>query len=164
MTISNARLVYTGAEGKEKARMAGHPGGMREKKIKLSSEARRRLRAQCHSRSVGRFAAPRRSGPRCDDRIRLACRKRQVFPFTNEREAILLFVPVDANQVAKVNLFGGQQVGQGIDHVAFDGALQVPCAIPLVGAFLKKELTARRSHAEKELAFGGFQNTLLHLP
>ena len=62
-----------------------------------------------------------------------------------------------------MHLLGGQQIRQRIDHVAFDGALQVACAITLVRAFLKQEVPASRRHAEEELPLGRFQNPLLHL-
>ena len=62
-----------------------------------------------------------------------------------------------------MNLLGCQQVRQWIHHVAFDGALEVPCAVALVRAFLQEELAAGVGHAEQELTLGGFQNALLHL-
>ncbi len=47
--------------------------------------------------------------------------------------------------------------------MALDRALQVPCAIALVRAFLQEELFTRAGHAEQELAFGCFQHPLLDL-
>ena len=56
----------------------------------------------------------------------------------------------------------GEKIGHGIDDVAFDGALEMTCAITLIGAFLEKKLAARAGDAEEELSTGGFQNALLH--
>ena len=46
--------------------------------------------------------------------------------------------------------------------MAFDGALEMACAVTLIGAFLKKEIAARAGYAEEELATRSFQNALLH--
>ena len=61
-----------------------------------------------------------------------------------------------------MDLFGGQKIGHGVDDVAFDGALKVTRAVALVRAFLQEEVAAWFGDAEKELAFGGFKDALLH--
>src|SRR5260370_2446138 len=83
---------------------------------------------------------------------------------TNERELRMLSVPVDADQVAKMHLLGGQQVGQRIDHMPLNGSLQVPRAIPLVRSFLQQQVAPGRRHTEQELPLGRLEHALLHLP
>jgi hypothetical protein len=55
--------------------------------------------------------------------LQAACRHGQVFAFTDECQLVLFTVPIDANQVAKVDLFGSQQIRQRIYDVPFDGPL-----------------------------------------
>src|SRR5258708_33015948 len=98
-----------------------------------------------------------------NNRFCLAGWDRQVFTLANEGQAVLLLIPVDANEVTEVNLFGGQQVCQWINHVAFDGALEVPRTVALVCAFPQEEVPAWIRHAEQELPLGSLQNSLLNL-
>jgi hypothetical protein len=53
-----------------------------------------------------------------------------------------------------MNLFGSQQIRQGIYNMPLDGSLQVPRPVSLVRAFLQQELFARPGYAEQELALG----------
>src|SRR6267154_1524862 len=148
--------------GKEKARAVVHPGLIREK-IDLANHARRRFRRKRHARRVRSLAALRRSGARSNNWFCLARWDRQVFTFADKGQAVLLLIPVDANQVTQVDLLGGQQVCQWINHVALDGALEVPRTVALVCAFLQEEVPARIRHAEQELPLGSRQNSLLNL-
>src|SRR6266568_976292 len=72
----------------------------------------------------------------------------------DEGQAVVRFVPVDAYQVAQIHLIGREKISQRVDHVALDGPLQVARAVAMVRAFLQKEFSSGRSHAEKKLAFG----------
>ena len=63
-----------------------------------------------------------------------------------------------------MNLFGGQQVRQRINHMALNGSLQVPGAVTLIRAFFQQEVAPSSGHAKQELPLGGLQNALLHLP
>src|SRR5207253_7406973 len=134
----------------------------REEKIKLSSHARRGLRRKCHAWRIRRLAGFGGSGACGNNGLRLARWDCQVFTLADKGQAVLLLVPIDANEVAKVNLLGRQQVRQRIYDVAFDGSLEVPCTVALVRAFLEEEVPAGIGHAEQELPLGSFQNALLH--
>src|SRR5215467_10224347 len=81
----------------------------------------------------------------------------EIFSFPSEGQAFLLFVEVDANQIAQMDLFGGEQIGPWIDNVPFDGTLQVARAIPLVRPLLQKKITRRTRHTKQELSTRGFQ-------
>src|SRR5260370_40482021 len=119
--------------GKKRKSPGGEPPGQdqREKKIDLTRHARRRLRRKCHAGRIRRLAALCGSGARGNSGLRLARWDRQVFTLAAEGQTILLLVPIDANEVAKVNLLGRQQVRQWIHNVAFDGALDVPRTVAL---------------------------------
>src|ERR1700682_2281268 len=149
---------------KEKARAVIHPGFLKEKrKFDLASHARHGLRRKCHGGRLHRSAALCGNGARGRDRFHLARWDRQVFTLADEGQAVLLLVPIDANEVAKAKLAGSRQVRQWIHDMAFDRALEVPRAVALVRAFLQKEVAAGIGHAEQELTLGGFQDALLHL-
>src|SRR5260370_611412 len=90
-------------------------------------------------------------------------RHSQISAVANEGQPILIAIPVNANQVAKVYLFRSQQIRQRIYDVPLDGPFQVPCAISLIRAFLKQEFLAWSGYPKQELAFGRFQHPLLHL-
>src|SRR5882762_3728179 len=166
MALLSKRLLYHLAGDKRKARVANHPGGIQgweAKKFALASQARRRFRRKRHAWCIHSLAALCGSGSRGSNRLRLARRDRQVFTFADEGQAVLLLVPINANQVTEVNLLGRQQVRQRIDNVAFDGTFQVSCSIALVRSFLQQEVAAAVCHAKQELSLGGFQHTLLYL-
>src|ERR1700746_3620234 len=91
-------------------------------------------------------------GTRWDDRLLLPGGDSQVFAFADEAEAALFFIPVDADEIAGVHLFSGQQIGERIDHVTFNSTLQVPRTIAPIRAFLQKEVAACVGHAEPELS------------
>src|ERR1700687_6171081 len=126
--------------GKKRKSPGGHPPGryQREKKIDLASHARHGLRRKCHCGGIHRFAALCGNGARGSDGLNLARWDRQVFTLADEGQAALLLVPIDANEVAKVNLLGCQKVRQWMHAMAFDRALEVPRAVALVRAFLPK--------------------------
>src|SRR5260370_7191952 len=140
-----------------------HPGGIREKKIDLTSHARRGLRRKCHAGRIRRLAVLCRSGAHGNNGLRLARWDRQILTLADEGQAVLLSGPIDANEVAEVNLLGRQQVRQRIYDMAFNGALEVPRTVALVRAFLQEEVAAGIGYPEQELPLGGFQNALLHL-
>src|SRR6267154_1626736 len=148
--------------GKEKARAVVHPGLIREK-TDLANHARRRFRRKRHARRVRSLAALRGGGARSNSWFYLARWDRQVFTFADEGQAVLLLIPVDADQVTQVDLFGCQEVCQWINHVALDGAFEVPRTVALVCAFLQEEVPARIRHAEQELPLGSLENSLLYL-
>ena len=60
-------------------------------------------------------------------------------------------------------LFRSQQIRQRIYDVALNGPFEVSRAISLIRAFLKQKFLARSGYPKQELAFGRFQNPLLHL-
>src|SRR5260370_8276478 len=142
---------------KEKARAVVHPSLIREK-IDLANHAGRRFRRKRHAGRVRGLAALCGSCARRNNRFCLAGWDCQVFTLANEGQAVLLLIPVDANEVTEVNLFGGQQVCQWINHVPLDGALQVPRTVALVRAFLQEEVPPRLRHAEQDLPLPSLQN------
>src|SRR5260370_13939245 len=117
----------------------------------LTSHARRGLRRQRHAGGIYGPAALCGNAARGTDGLHLARGDRQVFTLAGEGQAVLLLVPIDANEVAEVNLLGRQQVRQWIHDMAFDGALEVPRAVALVRSFLQEEVAACVGHAEQEL-------------
>jgi hypothetical protein len=78
----------------------------------------------------------------------------EVFAFANEIQSVLRAAPIDADEVAAVDLLGGKEIGHREYDVTFNRTFEVTRSIALVGAFLKKELASGVGHAEKELAFG----------
>src|SRR5215469_14128085 len=74
-------------------------------------------------------------GARRLNRFGSASGQRHVCTSPCKGKAILPGLAVDANQVARTNLIGGQQIGKGVDHMALDSALEVTCTVTLVGPF-----------------------------
>jgi hypothetical protein len=70
-------------------------------------------------------------------------------------------VPIDADEVAEIDLLGRQQVGQRVYEEALNGAFEVASTVPLVSTFLEEEIAAGVGDAEKELVGGGIENALL---
>ena len=58
----------------------------------------------------------------------------EVFALARKGQASFFFVEIDADQIADVNLFCGQKIGEGINDVALDGAFQVTRSVALVRA------------------------------
>src|SRR5262245_52293548 len=77
--------------------------------------------------------------------------------FAIEGKILGFTVPVNANQVPNFHLLGGQEVGERIDDVAFDGAFQVPRSVTLVRALLQQKVPRRTGHPEQELPARRFQ-------
>ena len=71
-------------------------------------------------------------------------------------------IPIDADQIAAVNLIRCQKVGHGINHVALNGAFQMARSVTLIRAFLEEEIAACFRDTEKELSLSGLQDALLH--
>ena len=46
----------------------------------------------------------------------------------------------DADTIAAVNLLAGHQIRQRLDEQTLDGALQVSCAVPEIGALRQQKL------------------------
>ena len=87
----------------------------------------------------------------------------QILAFADECQPILIAIPVDANQIAKMYLFRSQQIRQWIHDVALDGPFQMARAISLIRTFLKQKFFAGPRYPKQELTLGRFQNSLLHL-
>src|SRR6516225_3075918 len=152
---------YTLAQQKEKPGRFPARTFLRRSNGKLAREARcgfgRRLN--------GRFDRTASAGLRGALRWRNFCAAHghgQVFAFANEIQPVFRAVPVDADQVATMDLLRGEEIGHREYHVAFNRAFQVTCAIPLVGSFLKQELPGRLCDSEEELALRCLQNALLN--
>src|SRR5258708_3216179 len=96
--------------GKKRKSPGGDPPGQdqREKKINLTSHARRGLRRECQAGCIRRLAALCGRVARGNSRLRLARRDCQVFTLADEAQTVLLLVPIDANEVAEMNLLGRQ--------------------------------------------------------
>src|SRR5258706_9573031 len=71
---------------------------------RLACHARRRLRSSCRSARIHGLPAMRLRQTRRHRRLEPACRQSQVFAFSNKGELVLVAVPIDAYQVAKMDL------------------------------------------------------------
>src|SRR6516225_3838567 len=152
---------YTLAQQKEKPGRFPARTFLRRSNGKLAREARCGFGRRLYGRFDRTAATGLRSALWCRN-FGAAHRHREVFAFANEIQAVFRAAPVDADQIATVNLLGGEQIGHRENHVALNRALQVARSIALVGAFLKQELAARLRDTEKELALRCFENTLLN--
>ena len=149
---------YTWQEKKEKPRLlaAWASGGVGLWGQTLSSKTRGRLWRKRRSRCLDGPSTTRLGKSLQGWRFRTARRKSDVLAFPREAQALLLRLPINANQVAETDLIGCQQIGHGIDNVAFDGALQVASAVTLIGTLLQDEVAGGGSHTKQELASGSF--------
>ena len=129
----------------------------------LTSHARSWFRQPRRGRFVHSLAALRLRYFHGDNRLDFSDRHGKVFAFPGKGQAFLLFVVVDANQIAQMNLFGRQQVRQWVDDVALNRALQVTRTVPLISSLLQQEVASRTRHAELELSPRRFQYPLLNL-
>src|SRR5690349_12059047 len=73
-------------------------------------------------------------------------------------------MPIDEQHIALVYLPCGEQPGEGADHIALDGALQVAGSIPVVGSLLQEELPTFTRDSKQEGARRRVQHALLYLP
>src|SRR5208337_4616821 len=119
-------------------------------------KTRRGFRRNLHG-GFHRASAAGLREPGGGNRLWPADRYGHVLAFAREIEVVFLAIPINADEVAEMDLFGGQKTGHGVDNVALDGALEVTRTIALVGAFLQQEIAALFGDAEKVLAFCGFQ-------
>src|SRR6267154_5792251 len=109
MAFLCSRLLYHPVGMKRKSPSGWPPGrNQREKKIVLTSHARRGLRRKCHAGRIRRLAVLCWSATRGSNRLRLARWDRQILTLADEGQAVLLLVPIDAHEVAEVNLLGRQ--------------------------------------------------------
>src|SRR5581483_274178 len=135
------------------------------RKDRLSRHARRRFRSEARrGRLYWSSAARLRRHTGRAHRLRPARRHSQVFSLSRECQASQLLVPINADQVAEVDLFGRQQVRQRVHYVPLKRPLQVPRPVPLVRPFLQQEIPCRRRHPKQKLPPRRLQYPLLHLP
>ena len=158
----NDKLGEMDEVGKEKPGQLPARAFERRSKRKLSRETRRRFRRNLHAGGFHGAATAGLRKPGGRNRFWPADRHGYVFAFAGEIKVVLVAIPIDADEVAEMDLFGGQKIGHGVDDVALDGTLEVTRAVALVRALLQEEITALFGNAEKELAFGGFEDALLH--
>ena len=72
-------------------------------------------------------------------------------------------VEIDVDAVAAAHLIGSDQVGHRLHQQALDGALQVPCAVLQIGAFLQQEVLGVVAGLEDEGFLGrGVEDALLN--
>src|SRR5579871_86368 len=127
-------LLYRAGPKKKKARTL--LSGPKEFAEYLAGHSRRWFRQSSRRGLVHALAAACLRCLHRNDRFYSPQRHRKILAFAGERQALLLFVVVNANQVAEMHLFGSQQIRERIDDVAFDRALQMPRTVPLIGSFL----------------------------
>ena len=99
----------------------------------LPCDARRTSRSERHKGSPNTRRSE--SHPCC--RFETARWHCQILAFAYERQAVLDVIPIDADQVAKMYLIRGKQIGKWIDNMTLNGPLEMPRTIALVRAFLK---------------------------
>src|SRR5215469_1766019 len=85
------------------------------------------------------------------NRFESASGQGHVFASPCKGKAILLGFAVDANQVTRANLVGGQQIGKRVDGMALDSALQVACTVTLVSPLSQQEVARRWGDCKQEL-------------
>src|SRR5271165_2750768 len=100
-----------------------------------------------------------------------ACEARDVSSGSALRTGTARFSPSRTNVRRSCSVFQSmhtrsprcQQIRQRIDNVTLNRALEVACAVALVGAFLQQEVAALARNTEEELALSRFQHALLDL-
>src|SRR5215470_9541891 len=139
--------------------------------------AARRSAGPCRRRCRSRFALFRNCLRRCIQSapvvsFRRGCRlgcgqwrilNQRAFALAHKGQLFVLAIPVNFDQITQTHLLGGEQVGQGIHDVAFNGSLQVTRSVPLVCPFLQKEVPRRTRHSKQKLPSGRLEHSLLHL-
>src|SRR5579871_1670526 len=86
-----------------------------------------------------------------------------VFCLFRKRQAIVLLVKIDADQIAAAHLLGRDQVRQRMHQVAIDGTLQVAGAILQIGTLAKQVILGAIGKREYErCAVGRGEDALLH--
>lgn len=128
----------------------------------LAGQAWSGIRWKLDSRSFDGAAAACLRSAGSDSGFGTADGHGEVLAFLYETEHIVIAAPIDADEVATVDLLSGEQVSHGVDDVALDGALEVTRSVTLVGALLEKEIAAGGRDAKKELALGGLKDALLN--
>jgi len=83
--------------------------------------------------------------------------------FSNESQAFLAVIPIDADHVANMYLIRGKQIGKRRDNMALNGPLEMPRTIALVRTFLEQEFPTRTCYPKEKLPFSSFQYSLLDL-
>ena len=68
--------------------------------------------------------------------------------FSDEGKLLVNAVPIDTHQIADADLLSCQKIRQRVNDVSLNGALQVPCAIALIGSFRQKEIASGGCNAE----------------
>src|SRR5882724_5607959 len=111
--------------------------GETEKFSSLPCDARRTFRSERNGRPFYRLPSTRRNGSHRSCPFEVASRRRQLRAFLNESQAVLAMVPIDADQVARMYLIRGKQIGKRGDNMALNGPLEMPRTIALVRTFLK---------------------------
>ena len=87
-------------------------------------------------------------------------RVRDVFTVLHERHASSLIVIIQPDRVPGANLIGRDEVGEALHKMAFDGALQIPGAIPHIRPFRKQEIPSFGTTRKQERALAGRQDPL----
>jgi hypothetical protein len=87
---------------------------------------------------------PHVPGNRCRSGLRFgaAKRNRQILSFTNEIQAGLTVIPIDADHVPDMYLIGSKEIGKRIDNVALNRQLETLRAIALFRTFPSKNSLA----------------------
>src|SRR6266404_1009044 len=113
--------------------------GETERSSSLPCDARRTFRSERHGRPFYRLPSTRRNGSHRCRRFEAASRHRTIIAFSNESQAVLAVIPIDADQVTKMYLIRGKQIGKRRDNMALNGPLEMPRTIALVRTLLKQK-------------------------
>src|SRR4029077_10851284 len=124
-----------------------------EKGSSLPCDARQTFRRKRHGRPFYELPSTRRNGSHRCRRFEPGSRHRTITAFSNESQAVLAVIPIDADHVAKMYLIRDKQIGKRRDNMALDGPLEMPRTIALVRTFLKQEFPARTCYPKEKLSF-----------
>src|SRR6267142_2531462 len=127
--------------------------GETERSSSLPCDARRTFRSERRGRPFYELASTRRNGSHRRRRFEAASRHRTIITFSNESQAVLSVIPIDADQVAKTYLFRGKQIGKRRDNMALNGPFEMPRTIALVRTLLKQKFPGRTRYPKKKLPF-----------
>src|SRR6266849_7676137 len=137
--------------------------GETEKCSRLPCDARQTFRRERHGRPFYELPSTRGNGSHRCRRFEAASRHCKIVTLSNESQAVLAVVPIDADQVAKMYLIRVKQIGKRRYNMALNGPLEMPRTIALVRTLLKQKFPARTCYPKEKLPLSGFQHSLLDL-
>jgi hypothetical protein len=93
------------------------------------------LRRNSKGKCLYRFFGVRINGTHESLRFEAASRRRKIFDFTSKIQAFLLVMPIDADEVSRMDLLRSKEVGERIDDITLQCQLEALSAKALLGSF-----------------------------